>query len=76
MGGSMMWGIGVACAYLFGGILGLGLTGVWMAMVLDEILRGVVNYRRWRRGRWRVTSALVPEHSSTLPPPSARDALA
>jgi Na+-driven multidrug efflux pump len=76
MGGSMMWGIGVACAYLFGGILGLGLTGVWMAMVLDEILRGVVNYRRWRSGRWRVTSALVPEHSSTLPPPSARDALA
>jgi putative MATE family efflux protein len=76
VGGSMMWGIGVACAYLFGGILGLGLTGVWMAMVLDEILRGCVNYRRWRSGRWRVTSALTPERSSTMPPPSARDALA
>jgi len=76
IGGSMMWGIGVACAYLFGGILGFGLTGVWMAMVLDEILRGFVNYRRWRSGRWRVTSALTPELSSTMPPASVRDALA
>jgi putative MATE family efflux protein len=76
VGGSMMWGIGVACAYLFGGSMGLGLTGVWMAMVLDEILRGVVNYRRWRSGRWRITSALVPERGSTMPPPSTRDALA
>jgi Na+-driven multidrug efflux pump len=76
MGGSMMWGIGVSCAYLFGGLLGLGLTGVWMALVVDEISRGIVNYRRWRRGHWRKTSALAPERSSTRPPPSVGGALA
>jgi putative MATE family efflux protein len=62
-GGSLMWVLGVSGAYLFGGALGLGLTGVWIAMVIDETVRGVVNYRRWRSGRWRVTSALAPAPS-------------
>jgi putative MATE family efflux protein len=56
----LMWGIGVPLAFIFGGSLGLGLTGVWMSMALDECLRGVVTYRRWRTGRWRTTSALAP----------------
>ncbi len=56
----LMWGIGVPSAFLFGGVLGLGLTGVWMSMALDECLRGVVCYRRWRSGRWRKTSVLAP----------------
>ncbi len=56
----LMWGIGVPAAFLFGGSLGMGLTGVWIAMALDECLRGVVCYRRWRSGRWRTTSALEP----------------
>lgn len=75
-GGTLMWGLGVSGAYLFGGVLGLGLTGVWLAMVVDETTRGVVNYRRWRSGRWRVTSALAPARSSTIPPPKVGDALA
>jgi Na+-driven multidrug efflux pump len=75
VGGSLMWGLGVSCAYLFGGMLGLGLTGVWLAMCVDETVRGVVNYRRWRSGRWRSTSALAPR-TSTVPPPSVGDALA
>lgn len=56
----LMWGIGVPSAFVFGGYFGLGLTGVWMSMALDECLRGVVTYRRWRTGRWRTTSALAP----------------
>jgi Na+-driven multidrug efflux pump len=55
-----MWGIGVPSAFLFGSYLGLGLTGVWMSMALDECLRGIVSYRRWRTGHWRTTSALAP----------------
>ena len=50
----------VPLAFAFGGYLGLGLTGVWMSMALDECLRGVVSYRRWRTGRWRTTSILAP----------------
>jgi putative MATE family efflux protein len=60
VGSSMMWGVGVFSAYLFGSFFGLGLTGVWIAMALDETSRGLVNYRRWRAGHWRHLSALAP----------------
>jgi putative MATE family efflux protein len=56
----LMWGVGVPAAFVFGGSLGWGLTGVWVSMAIDECLRGVVCYRRWRSGRWRTTSALAP----------------
>src|SRR5450432_2789693 len=59
-GSSMMWGVGVFSAYVFGSLLGFGLTGVWIAMALDETSRGLVNYRRWRAGHWRTLSALAP----------------
>ncbi|HEY3255507.1 MAG TPA: MATE family efflux transporter [Polyangiaceae bacterium] len=60
VGGSMMWGVGVAFAFIFGSLFGLGLTGIWLGMALDETTRGVVNYLRWRTGRWRTFSALSP----------------
>ncbi len=60
VGASMMWGVGVASAFLFGSVLGLGLTGIWIAMAIDETTRGVVNYLRWRSGRWRTFAALGP----------------
>jgi len=63
VGGSMMWLIGVTGAFVFGSLLGLGLTGIWLGMALDETTRGVVNYRRWRTGRWRTFSALAPAAS-------------
>jgi putative MATE family efflux protein len=60
VGSSMMWTIGVGTAYFLGGTLQLGLLGIWIAMAIDETTRGVVNYRRWRTGRWRDLSALPP----------------
>jgi len=63
VGGSLMWLIGVSGAFVFGSLLGLGLTGVWFGMALDETTRGVVNYLRWRTGRWRTFSALTPTAS-------------
>jgi putative MATE family efflux protein len=60
VGSSMMWGVGVLSAYVFGSLFGYGLTGVWIAMALDETSRGLVNYRRWRAGHWRTLSALAP----------------
>jgi Na+-driven multidrug efflux pump len=57
---TLMWCVGVPAAFVFGRSLGLGLTGVWLSMALDEILRGIVSYRRWRSGRWRTTSQLSP----------------
>ena len=66
VGGSLMWLLGVPSAYLLGGALGLGLTGVWLSMALDEIVRGVVNYRRWKAGHWRTTSQIMPARLPTL----------
>jgi putative MATE family efflux protein len=63
---TLMWCIGVPAAFLFGGTLGLGLTGVWLSMALDECVRGVVCYRRWQSGRWRVTSRLSPKAAPKL----------
>ena len=53
LGMASMWGISVLLGYAFGIILGHGLTGIWIAMALDEIVRGVVVYIRWKRGTWR-----------------------
>ncbi len=47
-----MWGVWVPLAWLLGLQLGWGLPGVWIAMMCDEWLRGVLMYRRWRHRRW------------------------
>jgi len=53
MGVSLMWLVAVPACYLLGSELGWGLAGIGLAFALDETVRGVVNYRRWRVGRWR-----------------------
>jgi putative MATE family efflux protein len=53
LGMASMWGISVLLGYILGIVCGYGLVGIWIAMALDEIVRGVVVYIRWRRGTWR-----------------------
>lgn len=48
-----MWGVAAFLSYVFGVVLGMGLVGVWIAMALDELLRAVLVYRRWKKGKWR-----------------------
>lgn len=48
-----MWGVAALLSYIFGIVLGMGLVGVWIAMAMDELLRGVLVYRRWKQGKWR-----------------------
>lgn len=48
-----MWGVSTAGAYYFGIVLGWGLAGIWFAMLLDEVLRGILMLIRWRSGKWR-----------------------
>jgi putative MATE family efflux protein len=66
VGASIMWTVGVGSAFFFGSVLGLGLSGIWLAMALDETTRGIVNYRRWRSGHWRHAGVL----SAISHPPS------
>jgi putative MATE family efflux protein len=53
VGSFMMWTVGVPACYFLGRRLGLGLPGVYLGLGLDELARGLVNYRRWRKGRWK-----------------------
>lgn len=47
-----MWLVWVPLAWILGIKLGWGLSGVWLAMTLDEWSRGVLMYRRWKSRKW------------------------
>ncbi len=53
VGLGMMWLVGLPICYFLGQGLGLGLRGLWLGFALDELSRGIINYRRWRSGRWQ-----------------------
>jgi Na+-driven multidrug efflux pump len=52
MGVLSMWGLAVPISYFLGIQLGLGLAGVWIAFIVDEWLRGIVMYFRWKSRVW------------------------
>jgi putative MATE family efflux protein len=59
----LTWGIAIPLAYFFALRLGLGLIGVWLAMVTDELTRGLMNYWRWQTGAWKTKGILVHERA-------------
>ncbi|WP_246943745.1 MATE family efflux transporter [Bacillus pinisoli] len=60
-----MWGISVPVSYLLGIKLGYGLAGVWVAFILDEWLRGIIMYFRWKSRAWE-KKILVSEEQEKL----------
>ena len=58
LGMASMWGVSVLFGYLFGIVLDMGLTGIWIAMAMDEILRAIVVFIRWIKGGWRGKSVV------------------
>lgn len=53
------WGIAVGVSYLLGIVFDLGLVGIWIGLALDEIVRGVVVFIRWKRKTWMGKSVVV-----------------
>lgn len=53
LGMASMWGVSVLFGFIFGIVLDMRLIGIWIAMAMDEILRGIVVFIRWIRGGWR-----------------------
>lgn len=70
LGTGLMWCVGVPMAYFFSTSLGLGLAGIWLAMGLDEGARGVMNFLRWRHGRWRQLGVVSRGGGTALAEPS------
>ena len=49
------WLVAVLGSYLLGGnnvLLNLGLIGIWLAMMLDELIRAVIFFIRYKKGKW------------------------
>ncbi|MBT2679987.1 MATE family efflux transporter [Bacillus sp. ISL-35] len=47
-----MWGISVPLAYILGITMDFGLTGIWIAFIVDEWFRGIIMYIRWKSRVW------------------------
>ncbi len=52
----VMWIVSLPFSYLLGVYIGLGLVGVWLAYIIDEGLRAMLMYRRWRSRVWTTKS--------------------
>ena len=63
-----MWLVWVPLAYLLGLRLGFGLPGVWIAMMTDEWLRGILMQRRWRSRRWIAHAERSRSHIEDVSP--------
>lgn len=49
----MQWCLFLPAAYLVGPVLGLGLTGIWLAQVAYRGAQALLFVRMWRGGAWR-----------------------
>lgn len=50
---AVIWLFSVPLAYVLALPLGLGLYGILIAAVVDELLRAIIKLARWRKGIWR-----------------------
>lgn len=48
-----IWGVRVLGIYLLGIKLDMGLVGVWLAISLDIIVRGIILMIRFMKGKWK-----------------------
>lgn len=53
-----MWLFRIGSSYLLANVAGLGVLGVWIAMLIDWTFRSVMFIIRFARGKWRNRSAI------------------
>jgi Na+-driven multidrug efflux pump len=46
------WCVWVPLAWLLAIKLGFGMPGIWISMIVDEWLRGLMMHRRWKQRHW------------------------
>ncbi len=52
--GASVWSIRVPVASLLTFALGMGLSGAWLGMCMDQMVRGAIFFLRFRGGRWKL----------------------
>lgn len=52
--GASVWSIRVPVASLLTFALGMGLSGAWLGMCMDQMVRGTIFFLRFRGGRWKL----------------------
>ncbi len=53
VGLAVTWLVAVPLAVYLCLYSGLGMAGLWVGLVVDETLRGTINFLRWRSGTWQ-----------------------
>lgn len=56
-----MWVVRIVLTVVFVFVFRWGLPGVWAAMALDLILRGILSALRWRSGKWERLAGFTQE---------------
>jgi putative MATE family efflux protein len=52
----IQWLIVLPLIWLFRDVFQMGLVGIWLALAIDEAIRGINLYLRWQSKRWQVKS--------------------
>jgi putative MATE family efflux protein len=63
---TVMWLFAAGGAYLFGHVLSWGLIGIYFAMISDELVRGLLVWRRWRKKKFYPAHLRDGQPSSSL----------
>ena len=48
-----IWGIRISFAYFFIKVMQLGLVGAWLGICIDQIIRYIILYLRFKTGKWQ-----------------------
>ena len=58
----VQWIFILPLAYLLGDWLEMGLLGIWIALAIDEVVRGINLFIRWKSKRWQTKSKTLNQH--------------
>lgn len=61
-----MWLIATGCSYLYGVHLGWGIIAIYACMIIDEYIRGVLSFVRWRGRKYLRMKETELERESTI----------
>ncbi|TQR05522.1 MATE family efflux transporter [Psychrobacillus soli] len=55
----VVWGFVIPMSFIVGVWLGYGLVGIWIVFILDEWIRALFLFLRWKKRRWKSVNILV-----------------